>query len=496
MARGLSKSRLMSFRQCPKRLWLDVHRPELAVHDPQTQANFATGHAVGAIAQRLYDDGQGVLIEYDGGLRGALSKTRKILAQPSTAPIFEATFERDGLLIRADVLLRTAGGPKLIEVKSSASLKPEHALDCTIQYWVLEGSALRPDAVALAHVNNQFTYERPGDYAGLLAEKELTGEAKARAGEVPALLDEAKRVAAAGEPESPIGSRCTKPYACPYRGTCWKPTEYPLTGLPGVGASLDALLGEGHFDIRDLPESSLRTDDQRRVWRATRSGRPELRAGARAALEPLPWPRYYLDFETTGPAVPRWLGTRPFQQIPFQWSLHVEQRDGSLEHFEFLDLSGELPARAAATALLDAVRQDGPIFMYTPFERGCIATLATFCPDLAEPLGKIANRLVDLHPIAKQHYYHPAMGGSWSIKAILPTIAPELDYASLSGVADGMAAQRAYEEATAAGMPKSRVEDIRAELLRYCGHDTMAMVTLARFLASLGERGRTLVRLS
>jgi len=447
MARGLSKSRLMSFRQCPKRLWLDVHRPELAVHNPQTDANFATGHAVGAIAQRLYDDGRGVLIEYDGGLRAA-------------------------------------GGPKLIEVKSSASLQPEHALDCTIQHWVLEGTALRPDAIALAHVNNQFTYEPPGDYAGLLAENDLTGEVKARAGEVPALLDEAKRVAAAGEPESPIGSRCTKPYACPYRGYCWKPTDYPLTGLPGVGPSLDALLAEGHFDIRDLPESSLRTDDQRRVWRAARSGEPELRAGARAGLEPLPWPRYYLDFETTGSAVPRWLGTRPFQQIPFQWSLHVEERDGSLEHFEFLDLSGELPARAAATALLDAVRYDGPIFMYTPFERGCIATLAAFCPDLAEPLGKLADRLVDLHPIAKQHYYHPAMGGSWSIKAILPTIAPELDYASLSGVADGMAAQRAYAEATVGSVAASRAEELHMELLRYCKHDTLAMVTLAHYLES------------
>jgi hypothetical protein len=180
MGHGLSKSRLMSFRQCPKRLWLDLHRPELAAKDPQTEANFATGHQVGEIAQRLYDDGGGVLIEYEGGMTAALKRTREVLARPSTSPIFEATFERDGLLIRADVLLRAAGGPKLIEVKSSSSLKPEHALDCTIQYWVLEGTALRPDAVALAHVNNQFTYERPDDYAGLLVENDLTAEVQGR----------------------------------------------------------------------------------------------------------------------------------------------------------------------------------------------------------------------------------------------------------------------------------------------------------------------------
>src|SRR5687767_11019513 len=121
MAYGLSKSRLMSFRQCPKRLWLDVHRPDLAVNDPQTEAIFATGHEVGVIAQRLYDDGRGVLIEYDRAMVGALARTQEVLAQASTSPMFEVTFERDGLLIRADALLRGAEDPKLIEVKSSSA---------------------------------------------------------------------------------------------------------------------------------------------------------------------------------------------------------------------------------------------------------------------------------------------------------------------------------------------------------------------------------------
>src|SRR5687767_1537374 len=281
MAYGLSKSRLMSFRQCPKRLWLDVHRPDLAVTDPQTEAIFATGHEVGAIAQRLYDDGRGVLIEYDRAMVGALARTQEVLAQASTSPIFEATFERDGLLIRADVLLRGTGGPKLIEVESSSSLKPEHVEDCAIQYWVLEHTSTKPGAVFLAHINNQFVYERPGDYAGLLVENDLTAEVKARSSAVPALLEQAKEVAASHEPESPIGSRCSKPYGCPYRGHCWKDTAYPLTGLPSIGKHLDALLGEGHFDIRSLPESSLRSEDQKRVWRATRCGNAELRPGAR-----------------------------------------------------------------------------------------------------------------------------------------------------------------------------------------------------------------------
>jgi hypothetical protein len=415
-----------------------------------------------------------------------LARTQEVLAQASTSPIFEATFERDGLLIRADVLLRGTGGPSLIEVKSSSSLKPEHVEDCTIQYCVLEHTSTKPGAVALAHINNQFDYERPGDYAGLLTGNDLTAEVKAGSSTVPALLEQAKEVASADEPPSPIGSRCSRPYDCPYRGYCWNDTEYPLTGLPSIGKHLDALLGEGHFDIRGLPESSHRSEDQKRVWRATRSGSAELHPGARAVLEALPYPRYYLDFETAGSAVPRWIGTRPFQQIPFQWSLHVEHRDGSLEHYEFLDLSGDLPARAAANALLAAIQHDGPIFMFTSFEKTCINTMAAFCPDLRNPLERLVDRLVDLHPISKKHYYHPAMRGSWSIKAILPTIAPELDYAALSGVADGLAAQRAYAEATSANTQAGRTAEIRGELLRYCRHDTLAMVTLARFLMSGG----------
>ena len=379
---------------------------------------------------------------HDPGMKGSLVRTQEaFLAQPSTSPIFEATFERDGLLIRADVLLRGGGSQKLVEVKASTKIKPEHIDDCAIQYWVLQDSPAALDGVYLAHVNNQFVYEHAGDYAGLLIEVDLTAEATKRSRDVRSLLDRAKVLVASNEPESPIGTRCSKPYECPYRSYCWKKTEYPLTGLPSIGSRLDAFLGEGHVDIRSLPESSLKNEDQRRVWRTVRTGAAERRAGSRNELVELPYPRYYLDFETIGFAVPRWIGTRPYQPVPFQWSLHIEHRDGSLEHFEFLELTGTIPARAVANALLSAIKSDGPIFMFTGYERTWINALIAFCPDLRDRLEGLASRLFDLHPIAKRHYYHPAMQGSWSIKAILPTIAPELDYASLSGISDGMAAK-------------------------------------------------------
>jgi len=479
---GLSKSKLMSFLQCRRRLWLEKHRPELAVIDAATQASFDTGHAVGDVARQIYDPaGTGALIGMERGMGEALCTTAALLADPAATPLFEATFQRDGLLVRADVIDRDRS--RLIEVKSSTSVKEEHATDCAIQAWVLERSAARPQSVALAHINSEFVYAGAQVYDGLLVEEDMTAGIAPRLQQVPGWLKAAKDVLRNEEPGVPIGSHCSKPYACPFIGHCWPQTEYPLSTLPNLGKRLDDLVAKGFKDVRELPLDLVRGDEALRVWRAARSGMPEILAGARAELSALPWPRYYLDFETIRFAIPRWAGTRPYQQIPFQWSLHIESAPGQLEHAEFLDLGDALPARAAAGALLGAIGTRGPIFMYTSFERTCLATLAAFCPDLADRLNAVSERLVDLHPIAKRSYYHPAMKGSWSIKALLPTIAPEMDYALLEGIQEGGAAQTAYLEATDPKTSAGRKHELREQLLRYCGHDTLAMVRVAAFLA-------------
>ena len=483
MAHGLSKSRLMSFRQCPKRLWLEKHRPDLAGEVPGQEAAFATGHEVGDLARRLYDPaGNGVLIDYDEGLGAAVARTREVLAARGDGPIFEATFERNGLLVRTDVLERGAAGPRLVEVKASTGVKPEHVIDCAIQSWVLEATPARPKSVALAHVNNRFVYPGDGRYDGLLAEQELTRDIAAVREQVPAWVRSARRILAGPEPAAAIGTRCWTPYECPFRDHCWHKVEHSVVDLPGIGRRLDQLLAEGHYDLRELPESLATTPDQRRVWRAVQRGTAELSLLARQELRDLAYPRFYLDFETINFAVPRWPGTRPYQQLPFQWSLHVEGADGRLDHHEFLDLSGEMPARAAAESLLAATRGNGPVFMYTPFEKTCLRTLATFCPDLADSLDALSSRLVDLLPIARRHYYHPDMRGSWSIKKLLPTIAPELDHATLGAIQEGGAAQDAYREAIAPATPPARRNEIHDGLLAYCRQDTLAMVAVARYL--------------
>jgi hypothetical protein len=199
-------------------------------------------------------------------------------------------------------------------------------------------------------------------------------------------------------------------------------------------------------------------------------------------LNQFPYPGHYLDFETAGFAVPRWPGTWPYQPIPFQWSCHVEHADGKLEHKWFLDTSGDSPLTGVAENLLNDLGSTGPIFMYGPYEKRIINDLTGHVPDLAPGLKPIIDRLVDLYPIVKEHYYHPDMKGSWSLKSVTACIAPELSHDKLQEVTDGMAAQRAYLEIIMPETDTVRRENLRNKLFEYCKLDTMAMVRIARLL--------------
>ena len=200
----------------------------------------------------------------------------------------------------------------------------------------------------------------------------------------------------------------------------------------------------------------------------------------------MPYPRYFLDFETIGPAVPIWKGTRPYKPIPIQWSCHIDDgsSDGSLanlQHEEFLDLSGDPPMRPLAERLIDCLGDSGPVFMYTTYEKTVIQGLIELFPDLADPLNKVIARLVDLHPIVKNNYYHPAMLGSWSIKAVVPAMAPHMSYENLEGINEGMGASDGFLEAINPDTTAERKGELEAQLLRYCQFDTEAMVEIVGF---------------
>jgi len=491
---NLSKSKLIAFRQCPKRLWLTLHRPELAVAPPGQEARFQAGYAVGEIARRLYDaDGNGSLIDVASeGFPGALSRSRELLDEGRRI-VFEAGFETNGALAFADVMIpvrRKKGGVKwkMVEVKSSGSVKDYHHDDLAVQSTLAAWMGLDLEEVCLAHIDGQWVYPGGEDYRGLLKEVDLTAEVKAREGEVAQWVRDAQAVAAQPvEPEIATGDHCFDPFTCQFCDYCnqgQKQPEFPLDWLPRLqGRRKDALIEDGIDDLRHAPDHLL-TPLQRRVRDCSVSLEPYFDAAqARKMLKPAEAPYRFLDFETAQFYVPIWAGTRPFEQIPFQFSLHTVTRSGDVAHEEFLDLSGEDPSRRLAEALVRSCGDHGSVFVYSSFEKRVLGGLAARYPDLAPAIEAIIRRLFDLRPVAAATYYHPSMCGSWSIKTVLPAVAPHLNYGQLEGISDGGAAMEAFREAIDARTSSERREEIREQLLAYCTLDTLAMVELWRFLS-------------
>ena len=477
----LSKSRLISAWQCAKKLHLEKHHPELGVVSSQTESLFATGNQVGDIAQQLYGTADSVEIAFD--FKTMLAETKRLIDDGADFPIFEATFRHEGVLIRADVLIPDGDGWHVIEVKASTSVKDYHELDCAIQDWVLRNSGINVLSISLAHINNQFVYAGDENYDGLLIENDLTDEARKLEPAVLDLVAKARDAVIGPMPAIQVGVHCTKPYDCQFQSHCWpSDTEYPIAGLGGSRAKLGNFVALGAHDIRDVAAHDLTAATQQWIHRVTVSGEPEVIPGAKRILETLPYPRYYLDFETIGPAVPIWAGTRPYAAVPIQWSCHIEEEGGEIRHEEFLDLSGEPPMRALAEKMIECLGESGPVLMYTSYEKGVINGLIAMFPDLEDKLTKIVNRLYDLHPIVKTHYYHPKMLGSWSIKAVLPAMVPEMSYAGLEGINEGTGASDGFLEAINPETDRVRKLELEEQLLRYCKFDTEAMVEIVRFL--------------
>lgn len=481
---GLSKSRILLNLQCPKRLWLQVNHPELAEIDSGTIRRLTAGNTVGDIARSLYSDGR--LIE-PGTLSLALAETREALSEPSR-PLFEATFQSKGVLIRADLLLPDSAGYRMAEVKSSTSVKDYHLTDAAIQTWVCQQNALPLTRVAIAHIDTSFVY--PGDlnYQGLLKHVDVTEEIKGLVSEVPTWIEEAQDTLSGSCPTTEIGNHCTDPFACPFAAQCHPAVAdgaFPLTILPYGKKVITALTAEGLRDLREVKEEQLSNPKHRRIWRSAISGEAVLDQAAGTKLRVLGYPRYYLDFETIQFVVPIWAGTRPYAQIPFQWSCHIEMSKGSLSHEEYLSDGSTDPRRSFAESLIAALGDAGPVIVYNAgFECGRMRELAANFPDLAPALNAIIDRVFDLLPVAREHYYHPDMMGSWSIKAVLPTIAPELDYGQLD-VADGGMAQEAFLELRDPGTSAERKAEVTRGLLKYCERDTLAMVRVAHFFEGI-----------
>ena len=479
----LTKSRFTSGLQCTKRLWNEVHAPlEAAAADSVAYIN---GRKVDRLVQTLQP---GTVISRDKGMPAAIAETVRIMRSANPDVLYQPAFRAGDLAVIADVLRRQGHHATLVEVKSSTGVKPVHILDVGFQTLVLRSARVPVDRVMLAHVDSQFVLRRAGDYAGLITEQDVTSEVEV---ELPGIADSAATLqgvmASRTRPVVPMGPQCTDPYECPFIARCTRERgavpEFPVDLLPRGGKTVESLLAAGYEELQQVPAELLSGEVHQRVHQATVSGAAYFDVPATAALRDLGFPRAYLDFETIGLAVPEIIGTRPYQQLPFQFSLHVERSAAQMEHMEYLAIESFGDFKTIADTLLAAVPESGPVFAYNaPFEHRVLDDLAERLPGHAAGLREVAERLVDLLPVTRAAYYHRDMKGSWSLKAVLPTIAAHLDYEDLAEVQESGGAQLAFMLLREGKLTAARQEALRTALLTYCGRDTWALVILRRFL--------------
>ena len=489
----LSKSRFLAGLQCLKRLYLECYHGELAgpVGTGQ-QAIFDTGHTVGEMARRRFPGGT-LVAESHLEHRQAVQTTEALLEDTSVSALYEPAFTFEGIRTRVDVLVRASiRAFDLIEVKSTASAKDEHIPDVAVQLHVVEGSGIPVGRAYLMHLNTAYVYQGgEHDPTNLFSLRDVTDEVREYvAEELPdGLFETWEALRHLDTLSIETGRHCTRPYVCPFFRHCHQAEqEYPIRELPGLTPQGDERLrASGVRAIVDIPPNFPNLSLlQRRVRESAVTGTAFIGEGLGERLTEIDHPITFLDFEALNAPIPIYVGTRPFQTVPFQWSLHVRESDGALKHNSFLGEGREDPREHLIVTLLDAVPANGSIVAYSNYERTVLRGLAQAFPQYEEGLLALCDRLVDLHRLVRGYYYHPGMHGSFSIKSVLPVLVRELGYDDLE-IAEGRAAAAQFARSIAPDTPRKERAAIRESLLAYCERDTEAMVRV--YEALLAEVG-------
>ncbi len=481
----LSKSTYMRGRQCEKALYLLKNRRDLVppVSDAQ-QAIFSQGTTVGELAWQLYPGGVDCSAADHKLYAPALEATRHALATADL--IYEAAFLYNEVLAVMDILVRDGDGWRAIEVKSSTSVKAQFVEDAALQYHVISNSGVRLKDIGILHIDNRYVRQGPIEPAKLFHLEDVTGPVRAVQEDVAATIHRLKTMLARGqEPVVAIGPHCDNPYPCDLKGHCWKEVPVPSVLDLARGKSLGfELFGQGILRLEDIPDDVPLTARQQMQVMVQRSGTPVVNTlPIGHFLARLEYPVHCLDFETFALAVPPYDGTRPYQAIPFQYSLHVIDAPGAEpRHLEYLADGASDPRPELLARLLQDIGPAGSVLAYNlSFERSVLAQLALAFPEHAPGIQRVIGRCTDLAiPFANQWYYHQGMNGRYSIKQVLPALVPEFGYTGMD-VADGMTASNLFAQLIQ-GRFTGDTQKLRADLLAYCKMDTLAMVKLLQVL--------------
>lgn len=486
MTKHLSKSRYTQFMRCEKALWLEVNKPEEAVITAAQQEIFNKGTEVGDLAKGLLGDFEDMTTWSPEGhldIKTMIDKTNDAIAKGITN-ICEAAFCYEGNYCAVDILHKVNGGYEIYEVKSSTSIDKEiYRWDVAYQKYVLTGCGLNITKTFLVCINNDYVRQGEIDINGLFQISDLNGAEESEYANVAANVKRAREVLCGEEPKIELSKSCHSPYECVFKQYCTKnipkPSVLDLYRMNWQKKIRHYYAGKVSFE--DVRAIKL-TDIQQMQVECTLNRTAHIdKVGIKSFLDTLKYPLYHLDFETIQPAIPLYDGTKPYQQIPTQYSLHIQDKPcGKLKHKEFLAPSRKNPLRPIAEALCKDIPSDVCVLAYNKaFECTRLGELAKMFPDLNEHLTAIKNNVKDLLiPFQRGCYYLPAMGGSFSIKSVLPALFPndpELDYHALDELCqNGGDAMNLFPKLK--DMDPEDEAKTRLALLKYCCLDTLAMV--------------------
>ena len=418
-----------------------------------------------------------------------IRRTEELSADDRIQAVFEGTFQHDNILVQTDVLTRRPhGGWRLIEVKSSTKVKEHHPYDVGIQQYVLDALQIETSP-RLMHLNPDYVYNGQAlQLDKLFVISDIEGEVEKLLDQLPDLIRQQRAILSQpAAPEIEPGPQCKNPVRCEFYNYCnHELPEDHASMLPSISSKkLDQLSGKGIASVHDIPPDFPLSELQRRARHCIRTQSPYFGEGLKERLGALHYPLLFMDFETLAPPIPRFSWMRPYDPIPFQWSVHIRNNpSGLLLHHEYLAEDESDPRLPFLTSLLQAVGREGDIIVYNQsFESQRLAELARWFPGYAGPIAQLRARLWDLLAVVRKYVYHPLFKGSFSLKRVLPALVPEMTYEGME-VSEGEEAGLTWERMGRGQVSRQERTRLRKALLEYCCQDTLAMVRLLDCLAA------------
>lgn len=484
----LTKSNYLLGLQCPKRLWIAKNEKErIPKPDKIIQAKFKTGDIVGVLATKVFADG----IDLSGlEFKENIDKTKESLDLKK--PIFEAGFMVDGLFSRGDILLPIGDNEwDIIEVKSATEVKDVNIHDVSFQKYVYEKIGLKIRNCILMHINNEYVKDEKIEPKELFIQADITEKVREFSEGIEERIENMlKIIKSKDEPKCSIGIHCSKPYDCPLMDECWKnvPEGSVFEFYRMFKKKCFELHDNGIVCINEVPEDIVLNDKQKIQRRLAFDGGKHIdKLGIKNFLNNLQYPIYYLDFETINPAIPKYDGMKPYRRIPFQFSLHIQEKpNGELKHISFLAEGISNPRPKFMQSLKDNLGKKGSVLVYNQaFEKGVLKECSDALPEFKEWYEKnILLRIKDLWDVFKNFaYYDPKQKGSTGLKYVLPVLS-DLCYDELD-IRGGMAASLEYERITYGSVSEEERLKVREALEKYCELDTFAEVEIVRELGEI-----------